>query len=102
MEHDFHFDVFLPESVRRIVVGGYSSDFICFLLLLKKFKQRCFQEFRSSILAKKKIALIITCSVVFIVQLPKCMGVGCVAKTLQRTEDKILNVYSLYKGVVFS
>jgi len=35
MEHDFHFGVFLPESVRRIVVGGYSSDFICFLPLLK-------------------------------------------------------------------
>jgi len=47
MEHDFHFDVFLHASVRRIVVGGYSSDFICFLLLLKKFRQRCFQEFGS-------------------------------------------------------
>lgn len=35
MEHDFHFDVFLLESLRRIAVGGYSSDFICFLLLLK-------------------------------------------------------------------
>jgi len=30
MEHDFHFGVFLPESVRRIVMGGYSSDFVSF------------------------------------------------------------------------
>lgn len=30
MEHDFHFGVFLPESVRRIVVGGYRSDFVSF------------------------------------------------------------------------
>jgi len=34
MEHDFHFGVFLPESLRRIFVGGYSSLF-CMLLLLK-------------------------------------------------------------------
>jgi hypothetical protein len=30
MERDFHFGVFLPESVRRILVGGYSSDFVSF------------------------------------------------------------------------
>jgi len=45
MEHDFHFGVFLPESVRRIVVGGYSSNFVSFCYW--KFSQRCCQEFGS-------------------------------------------------------
>lgn len=30
MEHDCHFDVFLPESVRKTVVGGCISDFVSF------------------------------------------------------------------------
>jgi hypothetical protein len=74
---DFHFGVFLPESVRRIFVGGYSSDFICFLLLLK---------IQSEVLSGiwklnfgKKFDLIITCSAIFSVQIPKCLGVGCAA-----------------------
>jgi hypothetical protein len=33
----------------------------------------------------KEFALIFICSAVFIVQLSKCLGVGCAAVTLQRT-----------------
>jgi len=77
MEHDFHFGVFLPESVRRIVVGGYSSDFICFLPLLKIHSEVLSRIWKLNL--GKKFALIITCSAVFIVQLPKCLGVGCAA-----------------------
>lgn len=73
----FHFDVFLPESVRRTVVGGCSSDFICFLLLLKIQAEVLSRIWKLNF--GKKFALIVTCSVVFIVQLPECLGVGCVA-----------------------
>jgi hypothetical protein len=68
VEHDFHFGVFLPESVIRIVVGGYSSDFICFLLLLKIQSELLSRIWKLNF--GKKFALIIICSAVFIVQLP--------------------------------
>jgi len=70
MEDDFHFGIFLPDSLRRIVVGGYSCDFICFLLLLKIQSEVLSRIWKLNI--GKKICF--ACSAIFIVQLPKCFG----------------------------
>jgi len=53
-------DLILFPSVIENSVGGVVKN------LEVKFQQ-------------KKFALIITCSAIFIVQLPKCLGVGCAA-----------------------